>query len=711
MSLVPAEAPPRPRRVTLNIVISIFAAFAAVCIAVAISPASAADTWHDNSRSHRVIVTVNPAGVDRADTDVTFDINFTTAFAQAGTAGAVFKEDSIKVVEVNASGDRIDGLGNSGVPFQFVRGSGYSTATKASGELSILLSGATTSTRTFQVYFRSTATAGTYAVADHSGLGRVSLLQNTTDAGRNVHRISAGGVVWYYDTAGGGFSSIEAGGQDWVKWSTAAGSAGMFRGIPNMQFTQGVENGPFHPGHNAVDTSVVANGPLRVVLQSTVTNGQGTTRWSISPDRAVMEVLEVPADGNYWVLYEGTPGGALDANDVIIRNDGVTVNALTGAFAADLANPEWMAAADPNRGWSLWMAQLDGGTEVDSYKALDGSMTIMAFGRLASGVAQGITTPRTFAFGLENTTTHGGLVPLVEGATSPFTVTVAGGQSGGSTTTTTTSTSTTTPTTSTSTTSIPGAPSGDGYWILTSAGRMLRFGGVSSFGQTTTVNAVAAAATTTGEGYWIVNAQGAVQHFGDAVHYGDASSLALKAPIVGMAATRTGLGYWLLGSDGGVFSYGDAEFHGSTGGLALVQPVTDMVPSASGEGYYLVAKDGGVFAFGDAKFHGSTGAIKLDEHMTSLTASAAGYWLVALDGGIFAYGDAKFLGSLPQIFPTDPPEGRRIRSVDGGKGYFILSADGALFGFGSASNQVQGSAAGALASGEVAVDLVVFDQN
>jgi len=664
-----------------------------VTAVVVVSPVGAAGDWHDNTRSHRIEVLVDPDSVNRSDTDVTFDISLAAAFADAGDGGAMFDPASLSVIEVDSGDNVID----ADVPFQFVEGPGYSTV-NAVGELTLLLAGSTSAERIFQVYFSNVGASGTYTPADHSGLGRVSIAQSVTISGRNVHRVTAGAVVWDYVTAGGGFMSIEANGVDWINWSTAAGSAGAFRGLPNL----GHPTSLFHPGFDLVSTLVIAEGPLRVVLESVSNDGDWTTRWSFHRDRALMEVLDTPFGGDYWFQYEGTPGGAIDANDEIIRNDGTTHDALTGSFATDLADPEWMAAADTNSGWSLWMAQLSADSAVDSYKDLDDAMTVMAFGRLGSGTAQGLTGQRTFAVGFANADTHSTLEPIVDRAIQPFVVTVGSGESNPNVAATTT-TVTATPTTTT-----PSATGG--YWILTSSGRMLAFGDVSTHGDAATGGAVAAAATSSGNGYWIAHANGAVDVFGDAQHYGDPSGLALKAAIVGMAVTPSGGGYWLLGADGGIFSYGDADFHGSTGNLVLNKPVVDMATTPSGNGYWLVATDGGIFAFGDAAFMGSTGALTLNKPMISMAPGADGYWLVATDGGIFAFGNAPFHGSLPGVIaPSLLPVGRRIRAVDSGAGYLIMSTDGGLFAFGSANEIFAGSAAGMLQPGEVAVDLIVVE--
>ncbi len=160
-------------------------------------------------------------------------------------------------------------------------------------------------------------------------------------------------------------------------------------------------------------------------------------------------------------------------------------------------------------------------------------------------------------------------------------------------------------------------------------------------------NFVGMAPTPSGNGYWLVASGGKVEAFGDAVKYGDLYGTPLSAPLVGMAATPDGLGYWLLGGDGGVFTFGDAPFYGSTGNIHLNKPVVAMAAAPDGKGYWFVATDGGVFNYGSAGFFGSTGSMHLNKPIVGMapTKDGSGYWLVASDGGIFSFGDARFQGS------------------------------------------------------------------
>ncbi len=225
---------------------------------------------------------------------------------------------------------------------------------------------------------------------------------------------------------------------------------------------------------------------------------------------------------------------------------------------------------------------------------------------------------------------------------------------------------------------------GGGYWIASSAGQIVPFGGAPSVGGYPG-RLSAFAGQPSGQGCWLAAPDGSVFSFGTARYHGGMHGIALAAPIIGMASTPTGNGYWLVAADGGIFTFGDAKFHGSTGGLRLNAPVLGMVPTTSGKGYWLYARDGGVFTFGDAKFMGSTGGMKLNKPVTSMAVrpQGDGYWLVAADGGIFTFGNARFRGSGANLAAANAVG---MLPTTTGNGYVILRSDGRVDSYGDAVN-------------------------
>jgi N-acetylmuramoyl-L-alanine amidase len=190
---------------------------------------------------------------------------------------------------------------------------------------------------------------------------------------------------------------------------------------------------------------------------------------------------------------------------------------------------------------------------------------------------------------------------------------------------------------------------GAGYWIATSIGQVLAFGGApltSATGFHLPVATSGIAGHPSGKGYWLFAADGGVYSFGAAAFHGSMRGRRLSAPIVGMASTPSGKGYWLVGLDGGIFCFGDAKFYGSTGARHLNAPVLGMTPTRTGRGYWLYARDGGIFSFGKASFRGSgagAGAVAPFVGMLPST-TGNGYVMLRADGRVLAFGDAPNLG-------------------------------------------------------------------
>ncbi|MEM9712168.1 MAG: S8 family serine peptidase [Actinomycetota bacterium] len=189
--------------------------------------------------------------------------------------------------------------------------------------------------------------------------------------------------------------------------------------------------------------------------------------------------------------------------------------------------------------------------------------------------------------------------------------------------------------------------------------------------------AAAMALTPSSAGAWLVTDRGRVIVRGDAGFFGDLAGTGLNGLIVGITPTPTGRGYRLAAADGGVFAFGDATFHGSMGGQALNAAVVGIASTPSGAGYVLAAADGGVFAFGDAVFHGSMGGQALNAAVVGIVSSGTGYLLAAADGGVFAFGpDAVFAGSQGGRPLDAPVVGIVGRRAPGGSGSESVSGDG-----------------------------------
>ena len=343
--------------------------------------------WWDTQWGYRTSVEVGAGGIDRSDALARVDVDFTATLASLGVNGT-FDTSSLRVVEVDGSGVPIDAL----VAFQFDPAGGFDATANASGTLWILLGGQTAAgqTRSFDVYFDTVGKGFTAA----SVAPRIVLADGVVRQGLDTVRVSNGSGTFFYDKDGGGFSSLlDADGNDWISWSSASGASGEFRGVPNLVFPGGL----MHPGLGGVRTSIVDSGPLVATLRSTSLDGQWITEWRIGPEHAELTVVEAPRE--YWFLYEGTPGGSLNTTtDTVIRPDGTVTSAGT-AWTGDLPGDEWVAFGDPGVGRSLYVANHQPDQAVDSYRAMDGVMTVFGFGRQnTNSYLSGVD--RSFSFGL-----------------------------------------------------------------------------------------------------------------------------------------------------------------------------------------------------------------------------------------------------------------------------------------------------------------------
>jgi hypothetical protein len=87
------------------------------------------------------------------------------------------------------------------------------------------------------------------------------------------------------------------------------------------------------------------------------------------------------------------------------------------------------------------------------------------------------------------------------------------------------------------------------------------------------------AATPSGNGYWMLNSAGSVLAFGDATYEGGSDRLGFCArpEAVRLAPSSTGKGYWIQTKDGNTFAFGDAPDRGSIKRQGLsTRPIADL---------------------------------------------------------------------------------------------------------------------------------------
>jgi hypothetical protein len=124
-------------------------------------------------------------------------------------------------------------------------------------------------------------------------------------------------------------------------------------------------------------------------------------------------------------------------------------------------------------------------------------------------------------------------------------------------------------------------PSLGGYGVVDASGVVATFGGAARYGDQATGpsgSVVATTATSDAKGYWLITTAGKVLPYGDAVSYGSATDISASDPIVSMATSGDGKRYWLVSSSGQVLAFGDADSYGPVT-CPVLQPPT--APSSS----------------------------------------------------------------------------------------------------------------------------------
>lgn len=191
---------------------------------------------------------------------------------------------------------------------------------------------------------------------------------------------------------------------------------------------------------------------------------------------------------------------------------------------------------------------------------------------------------------------------------------------------------------------------------------------------------IGVAATPSGAGYWMTTSTGRVYSFGDAPRRPGVTGGGKR--VVDIAPTATGRGYWLLTRHGRVLTFGDARFRGDKRGST--SRFVSFVPSLSGLGYRLVTADGGTRSFGDAdRVGGIAGRVRSGAIVGAAANGAGGLWLASKAGRVFSLGGGKHLGGVASR--DSRPCITDMASSPSGRGYWLVTVRGRIYSFGDAA--------------------------
>jgi hypothetical protein len=126
--------------------------------------------------------------------------------------------------------------------------------------------------------------------------------------------------------------------------------------------------------------------------------------------------------GNYWFLYEGTPGGALDANDYCVRSPGTRTDINTD-WNGDLPGPEWAYFGDESLGKIIYLVHHEDDSHSDQFWQMQNNMTVFGFGREYTCCGRYMTeAPAHFTVGLADATSMDEALEILEGNWRPLQV-------------------------------------------------------------------------------------------------------------------------------------------------------------------------------------------------------------------------------------------------------------------------------------------------
>jgi putative heme-binding domain-containing protein len=140
-------------------------------------------------------------------------------------------------------------------------------------------------------------------------------------------RVETPTATYLYGKRGAGFASLlDKDGRDWISYQPGGKARGEYRGLPKC----GQPTKFFHCGYgygqyendNPFTSRVTVREADHARIESETQDGKSACTWDFYPDHATLTLLRVDLP-TYWFLYEGTPGGRLDAEgDFAIRPDG-----------------------------------------------------------------------------------------------------------------------------------------------------------------------------------------------------------------------------------------------------------------------------------------------------------------------------------------------------------------------------------------------------
>jgi hypothetical protein len=233
----------------------------------------------------------------------------------------------------------------------------------------------------------------------------VSLVE-TEYAGLAHYQVTTPVATYFLEKSGAGLSRLlDRDGNDWLSFepTPGTGAGGEFRGFPNAVHQQA--GNYFHPRNKNTDLSTTKlkhSSPNRVTISAIGTSGAWACQYDFFPRYLTFTMTKMPTGCQYWVLYEGTPGGQYDDTDWWMTSAKDAKSPLTTPHEGDIPAPEWIAFGDAQLARALVLWHHEDDDHLDRFYQMQNKMTVFGFGR------QGTTkfldsVPQRFSIGfIEN---------------------------------------------------------------------------------------------------------------------------------------------------------------------------------------------------------------------------------------------------------------------------------------------------------------------
>jgi hypothetical protein len=153
---------------------------------------------------------------------------------------------------------------------------------------------------------------------------------------------------------------------------------------------------------------LVSHTPDLAIINSVSADGAWDVTWEFRVDRATLTVNK--AKSFYWLLYEGTPGGAVGPEDFWVQANG-TRHTIEDKYDGDLPDPEWVYFADGKLNRSLLLVHHEDDNLNEQYWN-GGEMVVWGFARNSSDPLLLDKVPQRMTLGLVDSTSHADLAKL-----------------------------------------------------------------------------------------------------------------------------------------------------------------------------------------------------------------------------------------------------------------------------------------------------------